>query len=181
MKIRAVLQVSIAATLVGVNLAACGPTKGVQCNSLSVEINQVTGLGKKFETVGKELEANGRKVKGIEGFHKMAKEGADKVTVLVSELDGFTAKVKGVELKDERLVGYRDQAVTIYSGASKSLKEVGGVLGQFTKLEANEEGKKMLAASSKKLETAMAELQKVDQDEQKVSKEFNEYCGVAKQ
>ena len=180
MKIRAVLQISIAATLVGVNLAACGSAKVAQCNSLSVEINQATALGKKFEAVGKELEAEGRKVKGIEGFHKMAKEGADKVTVLVSELDGFTAKVKGVELKDEKLVGYRDQAVTIYSGASKSLKEVGGVLEQFTKLEANEGGKKMLAASSKKLETAMAELQKVDQDEQKISKEFNEYCGIAK-
>ena len=98
----------------------------------------------------------------------------------MAELDRFTAKVKGVDLKDEKLVGYRDQAVTIYSGASKSLKEVSGVLDQFTKLEANEEGKKILAASSKKLEAATADLQKVDQEEQKVSKEFNEYCGVGK-
>ena len=180
MKIRALIQVLVAATIVGVNLVACGPTKVAQCNLLSSEINQAAGLGKKFEAVGKELEANGRKVKDIEGFHRMAKEGAQKVTALVTELDGFTAKVKGVELKDERLVGYRDQAVTIYLGASKSLKEVSGVLDQFTKLEANEEGKKMLAASSKKLETATADLQKVDQEEQKVSKEFNEYCGVEK-
>ena len=180
MKIRALLQVLVAATIVGVNLAACGPTKVAQCNLLSNEINQASGLGKKFEAVGKELEAKGSKVKGIEGFHKMAKEGAEKVTALVSELDGFTAKVKGVELKDEKLVGYRDQSVTIYSGASKSLKEVSGVLDQFTKLEANEEGKKILAASSKKLEAATADLQKVDQEEQKVSKEFNEYCEVGK-
>ena len=180
MNIRAFVQVWVAATIVGVNLVACGPTKVAQCNVLSSEINQAAGLGKKFESVGKELEAKGRKVKGIKDFHKMAKEGAQKVTALVAELDRFTAKVKGVDLKDEKLVGYRDQAVTIYSGASKSLKEVSGVLDQFTKLEANEEGKKILAASSKKLEAATADLQKVDQEEQKVSKEFNEYCGVGK-
>ena len=105
MKIRALIQVLVAATIVGVNLVACGPTKVAQCNLLSSEINQAAGLGKKFEAVGKELEANGRKVKDIEGFHRMAKEGAQKVTALVTELDGFTAKVKGVELKDEKLVG----------------------------------------------------------------------------
>ena len=180
MKIRAVLQVLVAATLVGVNLAACGPTKVAQCNLLATEINQAAGLGKKFEAVGKDLEAKGSKVKDIEGFHKMAKEGSEKVTALVTELDGFTAKVKVVDLKDEKLVGYRDQAAMTYAGASKSLKEVSGVMDQFTKMQANEEGKKMLAASSKKLEAAMTDLKKVDQEEQKVSKDFNEYCGVGK-
>ena len=180
MNIRAFIQVWVAATIVGVNLVACGPTKAVQCNLLSTEINQAAGLGKKFEAVGKELEAKGSKVKGLEAFHKMAKEGAQEVTALVVELDGFTAKVKGVDLKDQKLVGYRDRAVTSYLGASKSLKEVSGVLEQFTKLEANEEGKKILVASSKKLAAATADLQKVDQEEQKVSKDFNEYCDVGK-
>ena len=72
MNIRAFVQVWVAATIVGVNLVACGPTKVAQCNVLSSEINQAAGLGKKFESVGKELEAKGRKVKGIKDFHKMA-------------------------------------------------------------------------------------------------------------
>ncbi len=180
MKIRAVGQILVAATVIGVNLTACGPTKVAQCNALSSEINKASGLGKKFEAVGKELEAKGSKIKGIEGFHAMAKEGAEKVSVLVKELDGFTTQVKSVELKDEKLVGYRDKAVTLYTGASKSLKDVGTVLGEFSKMEANESGKKMLQDSTKKLEAAMKDLQKVDKEEQAVAKEFNEYCGVEK-
>jgi hypothetical protein len=180
MKIRAFGQVLVAATLIGVNLTACGPTKVAQCNALSGEINKAAGLGKKFEAVGKDLESKGGKIKGIEDFRTMAKEGSDKVAVLVKELDEFTSKVKAVELKDEKLVGYRDRGVTIYTGASKSLKDVGDVLEQFTKMEANEAGKKMLETSSKKMEVATKELQKVDQDEKAMTKDFNEYCGAEK-
>jgi hypothetical protein len=180
MKIRAFGQVLVAATLIGVNLTACGPTKVAQCNALSSEINKAAGLGKKFEAVGNELESKGGKIKSIEDFHKMSKEGSDKVSVLVKELDEFTTKVKAVELKDEKLVAYRDRGVAIYSGASKSLKDVGDVLEQFTKMEANEAGTKMLEASSKKMEGATKELQKVDQDEKTLTKEFNEYCGADK-
>jgi uncharacterized coiled-coil DUF342 family protein len=180
MKIRAFGQVLVAATLVGLNLTACGPSKVAQCTALSSEINKAAGLGKKFEAVGKDLEEEGSKIKKIEEFHAMAKKGSEKVTVLVNELDGFIGKVKGVELKDEKLVASRDKAVTLYTGASKSLKDVGEVLGQFTKMEANEAGKKMLEASTKKLETAMKDLQTVDKEEQAVAKEFNTYCGVEK-
>ncbi len=180
MKIRAFGQVLAAATLIGVNLTACGPTKVAQCNALSSEINKASGLGKKFESVGKDLEAKGGQIKGIADFQKMAKEGAEKVNVLVKELDEFTGKVKAVELKDEKLVAYRDRGVTLYSGASKSLKDVADVLQQFTKMEANEAGKKMLETSSKKMEAATKDLQKVDQEEKALTKEFNKYCGADK-
>jgi hypothetical protein len=44
----------------------------------------------------------GSNIKGIEEFHTMAKEGSEKVAVLVKELDGFITQVKGVDLKDEK-------------------------------------------------------------------------------
>lgn len=178
--LRSILPVLMAAGVVSLNLSACGLGKTAQCNSLSKEINKVSGLGKKFEAVGKDLESKGKSVKGIEDFHKMSKEGATSVKGLVTELDGFTTQVKSVDLQDEKLVGYRDRAVSIYTGASKSLKEVGSVLDDFTKLQANEEGKKMLETSMKKLNAAMADLKKVDEAEQAVAKEFNTYCGVEK-
>ncbi len=180
MKIRAFGQVLVAATLVGLNLTACGPSKVAQCSALSTEINKAAGLGKKFEAVGQDLESKGSKIKKIEEFHEMAKEGSEKVTVLVKELDNFITQVKGVELKDEKLVASRDKAVSLYTGASKSLKDVGEVLGEFTKMEANEAGKKMLVVSTKKLETAMKDLQTVDKEEQVFAKDLNTYCGVEK-
>ncbi len=88
--------------------------------------------------------------------------------------------MKTVELQDSQLVGYRDRAVGIYADASKSLKDVGDVLQQFTKLEVNEEGEKMIGTSLKKLEVAMQNIQKAHQEELTMTKEFNEYCGAEK-
>jgi hypothetical protein len=102
------------------------------------------------------------------------------VKTLVGELDGFVTSVKGVDLKDEKLVGYRDRASTIYSGASKSLTEIANILGKFTTVEANEAGKKMIELSLKDLQKASVALETIDKDEKAVATEFNTYCGVEK-
>lgn len=179
MKIRAFVQTLAAVAFVGMTLTACGPSKVTQCNILSTEINKASGLGKKIETVGKEMSpANG--IKNIEDFHRISKEASTKVKTLVGELDSFITNVKAAELKDEKLVDYRDRAVTTYSTASKSLTEVADILAKFTKVEANEAGQKQIKDSLKDLQKASTVLDTVDKDEKAVSSEFNTYCGVDK-
>jgi hypothetical protein len=178
MKIRAFGQILVAATVIGVNLTACGPTKVAQCNALASEINKVSGLGEKFKAVNKALVTKGSKIESIQDSHNLTKESSENVASLVEELDSFTNQVKGVELKDEKLVGYRDQAVTFYTKTSKSLKDLGTVLGSFSKLEVNESGKKMIQDSSKKLDASIKEIQQAHKEEQALAKALNEYCGV---
>lgn len=178
MKTRSIVQ-TLAAAFVGMTLIACGPSKVSQCNTLSTEINKATGLGKKFEAVGKEMSPAGG-IKNIEDFHRVSKEGAAKVKTLVGELDGFITSVKGAELKDEKLVSYRDRAVTVYATASKSLTEVADILATFTKVEANEAGQKQIKDSLKDLQKATTVLETVDKDEKAISSEFNTYCGADK-
>jgi hypothetical protein len=180
MKTRSIVQTLTAAAFVGMTLTACGPTKVAQCNSLSSQINKASGLGKKFEAVGKKMSPQNGNVKSIEDFRRVSKEGSEEVKKLVGELDGFVAGVKGVEVKDEKLVGYRDRAVTIYSNASKSLTEIANILGKFTKVEANEAGKKLIESSLQDLQKASVALETIDKDEKAVASEFNTYCGVEK-
>ena len=179
MKTRSIVQTLAAAAFVGVTLTACGPNKVAQCNTLSTEINKASGLGKKFEAVGKEMSPAGG-IKNIEDFHRVSKEGAAKVKTLVGELDGFITSVKAAELKDEKLVGYRDRAVKVYATASKSLTEVADILATFTKVEANEAGQKQIKDSLKDLQKATTVLETVDKDEKAISSEFNTYCGADK-
>lgn len=179
MKIRSFVQTLTVVASVGVTLTACGPSKVDQCNTLSTEINKASGLGKKFEAVGKEMSpANG--IKNIEDFHRVSKEASTKVKTLVGELDGVITNVKAAELKDEKLVGYRDRSVTAYSTASKSLKEVADILVTFTKVEANAAGQKQIKDSLKNLQKATTVLETVEKDEKTISSEFNTYCGVDK-
>jgi hypothetical protein len=179
MTTRSIAQTLATVAFVGVTLTACGPSKVDQCNTLSTEINKASGLGKKFEAVGKEMSpANG--IKNIEDLHRVSKEGSAKVKTLVRELDGFITSVKATELKDEKLVGYRDRAVTAYSTASKSLTQVADILVKFTKVEANEAGQKQIKDSLKDLQKATTVLETVDKDEKAISTEFNTYCGVDK-
>ena len=179
MKTRSIVQTLAAAAFVGMTLTACGPSKVTQCNTLSTEINKAAGLGKKFETVGKEMNPAGG-IKNIEDFHRVSKEASAKVKTLVGELDGLIVSVKGAELKDEKLVGYRDRSVTAYSTASKSLTEVSDILVTFTKVEANEAGQKQIKDSLKDLQKATTAMETVDKDEKAISSEFNTYCGADK-
>ena len=179
MKTRSIVQTLAAGAFVGMSLTACGPGKVTQCNTLSTEINKASGLGKKFEAVGKEMSpANG--IKNIEDFHWISKQASAKVKTLVGELDSFITNVKAAELKDEKLVGYRDRAVTTYSTASQSLTQVADILVRFTKVEANEAGQKQIKDSLKDLQKATTVLETVDKDEKAISTEFNTYCGADK-
>jgi len=179
MKTRSIVQTLAAVTFVSMTLTACGPSKVDQCNTLSTQINKASGLGKKFEAVGKEMTpVNG--IKNIEDFHRVSKESSAKVRTLVGEFDGFITSVNAAELKDEKLVGYRDRAVTTYSTASKSLTEIADILVKFTKVEANESGQKQIKDSLKDLQKASTVLETVDMDEKAISSEFNTYCGVDK-
>lgn len=179
MKTRSIVQTLAAVAFFSVTLTACGPSKVDQCNTLSAQINKASGLGKKFEAVGKEMSpANG--IKNIEDFHRVSKEASAKVKTLVGELDGFITSVKAAELKDEKLMGYRDRAVTTYSTASQSLTQVADILVQFTTVEANAAGQKQIKESLKDLQKATSVLETVDKDEKDISSEFNTYCGVDK-
>ncbi len=179
MKTRSIVQTLAACAFVSMILTACGSSKVTQCNTLSTEINKASGLGKKFEAVGKEMSpASG--IKSIQDLHRISKEASAKVKTLVGELDSFITNVKAADLKDEKLVGYRDRTVTTYSTAAQSLMQVADILTQFTKVEANETGQKQIKESLKDLQKAATVLETVNKDEKAISSEFNTYCNADK-
>lgn len=125
--------------------AGCGKSKVDQCNSFIERANASQSVMSKLHLDGedpKQLEADAAKV------------------------DGEAKGVGGVELKDAKLVGFRDQYTA-------NLTKLAANIRSFAKLQTDAKAGKASEAELKKLE---ADDQKIEADESKLIDEINKYC-----
>ncbi len=179
---KALAQRSIAQILVGVSLlqvlTGCAPTKAIQCNTLAVNVNQSSVLGKKLETFGNDLGTKFGKAKNIEEYQAVAKETVTATTGVVSEIDQFIKGVAAVKLEDQTLIGLRDRAVKNYGVTVTSLNEMSGIFKEISTFELKPETAQTFKSRLESLKTVMEKMSSVDAEEQKIASEFNTYCGV---
>jgi hypothetical protein len=175
------LQSTISWMMVGMSLStglvACGPSKVTQCNALVAEINKGKDLSQKFLSAGKEMEKRGATVKNIEQFRAMVTDTSQTFVTLTGNLDQYIGTVKAVELKDEKLVGYRDRMVSSYTEVSTAVKSFTKSLDKLKTLEATPAGQKLIQESEQEMEVEGKRMSEAGKEETKINDEINAYCG----
>ncbi|MEB3294899.1 MAG: hypothetical protein VKJ24_17215 [Synechococcales bacterium] len=182
MSIHSSLKSSFSLVFVGMSLSvgllACGPTKVAQCNAMIDELNKGEALAKKFETAESRMKKKAQNIKGIEDFRNMAKDLSQEFSTLTAEINQYITTVKAVELKDEKLVGYREQAVSTYSDMSAAFQGMADGFKKLQSLEATPEGQRMLEQTSRVMDQISEGMTSVEAEEDKIVKEINTYCGA---
>lgn len=149
---------SIALTLsstLAIALVGCGESKVAQCNKLIEVVNRGQKIG--------------------QGLNE--KPDAATMKKLATDLATLSQDIDKVELKDEKLTGYKTRFGKIYQDLGKAASTVGGALDELGKL------KKPDAATLKKSQTLKTDVEtasktgdKAAKDEEALVKEVNSYC-----
>jgi hypothetical protein len=173
---------AIAKMLVGVSLvqilAGCAPSKATQCNTLANTVNQGVALGKKLQGFGDGLGNKFRSAKNINEFQSVAKETVGAIDSMVGEIDQFSKSVAAVELKDTSLIGFRDRAVANYNLSATTLKSMSANFKEISTAKLEPGNAEQLKSRLNALQESAAKMTEVDNEEKKISSEFNTYCGV---
>lgn len=170
-----ILSVSVALT---VFVASCGPNTVNQCNKLAQTINKGQPIFEKYEKETKKLGSTFEKANKPEDLKAAAKKFAATINKGASEVEGFSKEIQAVELKDEKLKGYRKRAAKVfadYSGTFRELSKAMEALGNFD-FTKEEPGKiKKIEADMNAAEKKIA---RIDKEADKLASEKNSYCGV---
>jgi hypothetical protein len=126
-------------------LSSCSESKVAQCNKLIDVANQAAKASLEF------------------GENPHPEKGSKAFTEMADKIDGLTASMSALEMSDEKLEGYRDSFVTMYTSASEGLR--GG---------AEAFDKKDVAAMNKEMEA----IQTATSGETALVGEINTYCSA---
>jgi outer membrane murein-binding lipoprotein Lpp len=161
-------------------LTACGPSKVDQCNSLSSPINKVKPAVEKFAQGGKDFEKEvqtaGEK-KDLAKIQSLMKEYSDNTRNLGKELDDLSKEIGGVALKDEKLVGFKDQYVQTLNGFSQEIGTLTTTLETMSKSKLDTpEGLAEFEKAGKALDGSDTKVNTLVKQESDTVNQFNTYC-----
>lgn len=136
-----------ASLFLGVCLAACGQSKVEQCNAFIDKANH-------SQTVLSSLKLESEDPKVLDGE--------------AAKIDAEAAAVGGVEVKDEKLVQFRNEYAS-------NLKKLAANVRDLSKLQASAKDPNAtdIEAKAKAIE---ADAQKIEKDEEKLVGDINQYC-----
>lgn len=135
----------VALALSSFALGGCGKSKVDQCNAFIERAN-------KGQTVISSLSLDSEDSKKLEGD--------------AAKIDAEAKAVGAVELKDAKLVGFRDQY-------SSNLTKLAGNVRDLAKLQAEAKAGKPSETQLKKIES---DADKIEKDESKLVNDINAYC-----
>jgi hypothetical protein len=124
----------------------------VGCDNKVAQCNKLIAVANKAAT----------EMKAVEDTQDPA-AAQDALTKISASLEGYSKEVQAIELKDEKLVGFRQRLISMYDKLSSSSK----ALVSAIKSEKAEEA-----------ETAMEGLAKGAEEETPLVNELNTYCGA---
>lgn len=165
---------------IAAGLAACGPSKVDQCNSLSTPINKVKPATEKFAQSSKgyekEFQAAGEK-KDLGRMSAIFKEFAGSSRSLGKELDEVGKEINGLSLKDETLVGIKTQYAQTLSGFSQEIGNMTTTLETMgnSKLD-TPEGLAEFQKASESLNGFDQKVGTLSKQETETVSKFNTYC-----
>ena len=165
---------------IAAGLTACGPSKVDQCNSLSTPINKVKPTVEKFAQGGKnfekEVQEAGQK-KDLPKIQSLMKEYADGTRNLGKELDGLSKEIGGVSLKDETLIGFKDQYVKTLTGFNQEIGNLTTTLETMGKAKLDSpEGLAEFEKAGKSLDGSDVKVNALVTQESDTVSKFNTYC-----
>jgi uncharacterized coiled-coil DUF342 family protein len=175
---RGVVLMILASALVG-----CAENKASQCNKLSSTVNKIRPIAEKFQQEGKTFEtaakAAGAK-NDLKAFKSAASSSAESFTGLITQLDGLITEIKGVDLKDEKLVGLKQRYVDNATAINTAFKDTSTALTSISKIDESPKGLQALQKAAGNLTETASKMNVLVQEETKMVSDFNEYCGVNK-
>lgn len=132
------------------SLVACGKSKIDQCNAFIEQAN-----------------ASQTAVSGLDA----AADDATKLEAAATKIEEAAKKVDTVELKDEKLVGFKGNYVKNLNALAKTAKDLAGI-----QKDAKDPAKG--AAAETKLKTVLADAEKLEKDDDKLINDINAYCSA---
>lgn len=138
------------AVLATSSLVACGKSKIDQCNAFIEQANasQTTISSLNLET-----------------------DDPTKLEAAAVKIEGDAKKVDAVELKDEKLAGFKTSYVKNLNSLAKTARDLGGV-----QKDAKDPAK--ADAVEAKVKTVVADAEKLEKDESKLVDDINAYCSA---
>lgn len=144
--IHAVLFAALATS----SLVACGKSKIDQCNAFIEQAN-----------------ASQTTVSGLDS----AGDDPAKLDAAATKIEEAAKKVDGVELKDEKLVGFKTNYVKNLNALAKTAKDIAGV-------QKDVKDPAKATAAEAKLKTVVADAEKLEKDDDKLINDINAYCSA---
>ena len=170
---------TLAATVaIAVGLVSCGETKVAQCNRLAEMVNQTESFMSEFETEIQSFSQDITNVESLDDIKSATGEYTAAVKKVVDNWDNLASELEATELKDETLVQFRDEYVTIIRGYSSALTEASGAIGSIVNVQSEEELPTQIEQSQAQVTTAVEKIQQLSQQESQIIQEVNEYCGA---
>lgn len=144
------IHVSLCFVLAAASLVACGKSKIDQCNAFIEQAN-----------------ASQTTVSGLDS----AGDDPAKLEAAATKIEEAAKKVDGVELKDEKLVGFKTNYVKNLNALAKTAKDIAGI-----QKDAKDAAK--ATAAEAKLKTIVADAEKLEKDDDKLINDINAYCSA---
>lgn len=167
-----------AAVAIAVGLVSCGESKVAQCNRLAEMVNKTETFMGEFETEIQSFSQDITNVESLDDIKAATGEYTAAVEKVVSNWDNLATELEATELKDEQLVQFRDEYVTIIRGYSSALTEASGAIGSIVNVQSEEELPEQIEQSQTQVTTAVEKIQQLSQQESAIIQEVNEYCGA---
>jgi hypothetical protein len=144
------VQLSLCIVFAAASLVACGKSKVDQCNAFIEQANasQTTIAALNFES-----------------------EDPKALETAAAKVEADAKKVEAVELKDEKLAGFKTNYVKNLNALAKTARDLGGI-----QKDAKDPAK--AAAVEAKVKTVVADAEKLEKDESKLVDEINAYCSA---
>lgn len=133
-----------------VSLFACGKSKIDQCNAFIEQANA-------SQTAASALDS--------------AADDPVKLEAAATKIEEAGKKVDAVELKDEKLVGFKTSYAKNLNALAKTARDLAGI-----QKDAKDPTKS--AAAEAKLKTVLADAEKLDKDDDKLINDINAYCSA---
>lgn len=140
----------VCTAFVALSVVACGKSKVDQCNAFIEQANasQTTIAALNLES-----------------------EDPAVLEAAAVKIEGDAKKVDAVELKDEKLVGFKTDYVKNLNGLGKTARDLAGI-----QKDAKDPAK--AAAVEAKAKTVVADAEKMEKDESKLVDDINKYCSA---
>lgn len=159
-------------------VASCAPNTVNQCNKLAQTINKGQPIFEKYQKETKKLGSTFEKANKPEDLKAAAKKFAATINKGASEVEGFSKEIQAVELKDEKLKGYRKRAAKVFADYSGTFRELSKTMEAIGNLDFTKESQAKIKKIEADMNAAEKKIARIDKEADKLASEKNSYCGV---
>jgi ABC-type transporter Mla subunit MlaD len=159
-------------------LTGCGASKVSQCNDLASVVNQTQTFMPEFETDIQAFSESAAQVKNLDDIKAAASQYTAAVDKVVTNLNTLVSDLEAVSLKDETLVAFRDEYISVVQGFSTALEEASQAMDMVVTVASEDDLPATIEASQQQTVEAVSAIETLSQTEAQLITDVNAYCGA---